>query len=202
MNFIDEVRDRLLLRFPRTAIKERIKGTDTIIEYIVKIPKNDESVITDVIHEVEPIFPWLNIKTKRTKKGAVKITAEPKTDDIPRSTDQVRPIPITFYVGDDVISLAMDGDTFAILKNGDILETDFPSPGFALGAMVKYVAESMISLENDGSIPSSPNSDLVAGMAELLVDLPDVSKEAKNHFIKFYEMVTLKDFASTVKNED
>lgn len=102
-------------------------------------------------------------------------------------------VPFTVYVDQDVYNLATDGNTFVLLKNGDVLVDDLPSPQYAFGTLVSYLREALDEVERTEGV-ESPTNDFIAGLAMTLVDTPEISDEAKEHFIQFYELTMRQDF--------
>jgi len=102
--------------------------------------------------------------------------------------------PLTIYADQDVYNVATDGNQFLVLKNGEPVVNDAPSPAYALGSLVSILREELDTIEATSGVPNSPPNDFLAAMAMSVVDTPDLPDEAKEHFVKFYELVTLKDF--------
>lgn len=103
-------------------------------------------------------------------------------------------LPVTIYVGQDVYNLTTDGQTYAILKNGEPVVQAAPSPAYALGAMLGVLQAALPDVETSESMPPSPPTDFLAGLAMHIVETPGISDEAKEHFVQFFELVTLHDF--------
>jgi hypothetical protein len=115
-----------------------------------------------------------------------------------RRADADASVPLTLYVGSDVFNVAIDGDDFAILQNGKRIEAGLPSVPFALGRLAVHALAYLPEVEAEAALAASSPNDFLGGIAEAIVEAPDVSDEALAHFATFYEMVTLRDFGALV----
>ena len=123
------------------------------------------------------------------------VRAQSKTREASmRSADADTAIPLTLYVGQDVFNVAIDGDSFAVLQNGDLIEAGLPSVPYALGRLTVHALHHLPDIEAEAAVDAGHPNDFLAGIAEAIIDAPDVTDEALEHFVTFYEMVTLRDF--------
>ncbi len=113
-----------------------------------------------------------------------------------QANDAQQVVPLTIYADQDVYNVATDGNTFSVLLNGEVVFKEAPSAQYALGAMVPMLRDALTEIEANNGMEPSGNNDFLAGIASALIDTPDYTDEAKAHFVKFYELTTLKDWAA------
>lgn len=217
---LQELQDRLSLEVPASFIREESiresadqrKATYSMVHYLTEdnAPDSENPATLDV----EPIVDALAEDVLGKYEN---IEWDMYTEELSRSTrdtvvsvywsDQERTadteqiggvpydvIPLTIYAGDRVYNLATDGNTYVILKDGQVLVEDLPSPAYALGQLVPHLRSELAEIENSEGIEPSSNNDFLAGIATTVVDMPDMPEDAKEHFVQFYELTTLKDW--------
>lgn len=221
---LQELQDRVSLEVPATYIKEEgiRESADqqvakyTIIYYLTEDdePDGDElnikSIIDRLARDVLDTYPieWEAQHTNRNRNTYQTVVTlrwpnEKRQASVRRHADEelMTVLPITTYVGDDVYNLTTDGQSFFILKNGDAV-VEAPSPAYAVGSLLSILRAILPDLEFAQNLPKSPPHDFLAGAAMGIVDSPELSDAAKEHFVKFYEMVTLKDGDVALGNSD
>lgn len=103
-------------------------------------------------------------------------------------------VPVTLYLGSDVYNVGIDGAEFALLKNGHLIEAGLPSVSFSLGRLIFHALSELPTIESENAIEASDPTDFLVGIAQAVIDSPDIDEEALAHFVAFYEMVSLQDF--------
>jgi hypothetical protein len=221
---LQELQDRLSLEVPASFIREESiresadqqKATYSMMHYLTEDNAPDdenpatldvepivEALAEDVLGKYENItWDMYTDELSRSTRDTVVSVYWTDNDTRTAATEQIDGVPydvvpLTIYAGDRVYNLATDGNSYVILKDGQVLVEDLPSPAFALGQLVPHLREELAKIENTEGIEPSSEDDFLAGVASTVVDMPDVSDEAKEHFVQFYELTTLKDWDAT-----
>ena len=219
---LQELQDRISLEVPAAFIQEESirESTDQHIAYYsllyylkednkpdgktFNVKKVVDRLAKEVLSEKDVMYQITHDEQGRnTREFVVKVTYpedRPKTASL-RFASKWSPLPFTTYVGEDVYNLATDGASFAVLKNGNVVAENLPSPAYALGAAMDPLQKALFDIEELEGYSSPPN-DFIAGSAQSILENNDVPEGAKEHFVKFYELVTLKDFAASEEPED
>jgi len=213
---LQELQDRISLELPAAFLKaEQIqeatdqKSARYAITYYLTAdnePGGDEvdvqgileRLATDVLDKKEVVW---DIRHDEGDSGeyntVVAVTwpeGGPPTEREASATEPYDALPLTTYADQNVYNIATDGNTFFILKNGKAVVEDAPSPAYALGALVPLLRAELVDIETTSGLQSSPPNDFLAGLAMTIIDTPEITDEAKEHFVKFYELTTLTDF--------
>lgn len=145
---------------------------------------------------------------RNTQRIDVTVTWPPKEEQEDEffvgaaTNDLLDVVPLTVYADNDVINIATDGNTFQVLVNGQRVLEDAPSAAFALGALVPLLRDALADIEFIGGIEPSAEHDFLEGIAPVLLDDPNIPDEAREHFITFLELTTLKDWVGMETSED
>ena len=219
---LQELQDRISLEVPATFLKdERIQeSTDqnlarySIAYYLTadNEPEGDEADIQSIVERLaenvlnDKEVLW-DIKHGGSDRGVYETTVSVTWPEgtQPREASAAEPydaLPLTTYADQNVYNIATDGNTFFILKNGKAVVEDAPSPAYALGALIPLLREELLDIETTSGLQNSPPNDFLAGLAMSVIDTPDIDDEAKEHFVKFYELVTLTDFEAQGGDEE
>lgn len=220
---LQELQDRISLELPAAFLKaERIqeaadqKSAKYSITYYLT-PNNEpdgdvvdvqgilERLAADVLDEKEVVWDIRHSENKQGAHDTVVVVGWPKgSQPAERNASATEPydaLPLTTYADQNVYNIATDGNTFFILKNGKAVVKDAPSPAYALGALVPLLRAELMDIETTSGLQNSPPNDFLAGLAMTIIDRPDMTDEAKEHFVKFYELTTLTDFAAKEDGE-
>ena len=224
---LQELQDRMSLEVPAAFIKEEgiRESSDQLTAHYGLVyythadndPDGDEMDVQPVLerlaHDVLDAYEveWTvtnddrgrnTLSTLITVMWPEELQEDPPTDAGLRvANDAVDVVPLTIYADQDVYNVATDGNDFQVLLNGKKVIEAAPSAAYALGAMVPLLRDALVDIEvNNGMEPSAPN-DFLAGIAMAIVDTPDMTDEAKEHFVKFYELTTLKDWEPAAGEE-
>lgn len=219
---LQELQDRLSLEIPASFIREESiresadqqKAVYSLVHYLTEDNASDsenpatlnvEPIIKATAHDV--LDAYENIEwdiftddlSRDTKDTVVSVYWAEETLDRTATTEQVEGvpydlIPLTTYAADHVYNVATDGNTYVILLDGKIIVEDLPSPAYALGQLITYLQDELAEIENTEGIEPSDPADFLAGAAQAVVDMPDLSDDAKEHFVRFYELTTLRDW--------
>jgi len=119
-----------------------------------------------------------------------------------QANDAMSVVPLTVYADQDVYNVATDGNTFQVLHNGKPVVEDAPSAAYALGAMVPLLRDALQQIEHTNGMEPSGSNDFLAGIAMAIVDSPEITDEAKEHFVTFYELTTLRDWDAVTEDPD
>lgn len=219
---LQELQDRVSLEIPAAYIKEESirESTDqqsakygiSYYETADNEPDGDEMDVTPVLERLaEDVMSGYEVdwdiqhddRSRSTITTTVSVfwPEQPREAAFRQAGDELDVVPLTVYADQNVINIATDGNTFQVLLNGEKVVDDAPSAQYALGQLVPIMREQLEEIETTQGSASSPN-DFLAGMALTLIDSPTIPDEAKEHFVKFYETTTLKDFEAALEPDD
>ena len=209
---LQELRDRLNLEITAPFVKEeeiQEAGDQQSARYTLAVyttvrgsgqgeKKDFEPIVTriaqdvfgnyDVEWEMHPVQ-----RSRNTQEFAITIFPAVRQARFRGAASPYNVIPLTVYVDEDVYNLATDGRAFVVLKNGEVL-LEAPSPAYALGALCALAPQALDGLQQTQDLAKSPPHDFLAGLATAVLDWPGIPDEAKEHFVRFYELTTLRDF--------
>ncbi|KKN21807.1 hypothetical protein LCGC14_0921640 [marine sediment metagenome] len=222
---LQELQDRVSLEVPTSFLKEEgIREADDQMTALYGIvyyarednePQGDELDVAavvdrlaeDVLSAYEVEWTVQHTGEGRSVLGAViKVSwpqgQKPKEAAVQRhANDAMTVVPLTIYADQDVYNVATDGNDFQVLLNGNVVIDAAPSAAYALGAMVPLLRDALIEIEANNGMEPSPDNDFLAGSAASIIDNPNLTDEAKEHFVKFYELTTLRDWAASTEED-
>lgn len=213
---LQELQDRISLEIPPSFTHEESlsEATDqsnahySIIYYLTENNDPDgermdvkgavRRLAEDVLTEYEEV-EW-DIHHDKRSRDTHRLTvtvhwAEEPTTAAAEAEDGYDVFPLTTYAGQDVYNIATDGNSFVVLSNGHPV-VEAPSAQYALGALVSLLRGRLTEMEAEAGFAASPPTDFLAATALSIIDDPGLSDEAKEYFVQFYELATLKDFAA------
>lgn len=220
---VQELQDRVSLEIPAVFVKEealRESEDQRVAKYAIvyyRTADNDpagekmdilpvlERLADDVMSEYDVVWDIQHNDRSRDTVEAVVTVGWPEGHGTAREASLREAdapydvFPLTIYCGQDVYNVATDGNQFLVLKNGEPVVDDAPSPAYCLGSLVSILREELDELEATAGVPTSPPNDFLAAMAMSIIDTPNLPDEAKEHFVKFYELTTLKDWDAEVE---
>lgn len=211
---LQELQDRVSLEVPAAFVKEEsIRESDDqhIATYAITYYGTEDNdpqgesmdvkkVVAQLAKDVMRQYPEIHYETENNERArnttttSVIVTWSDRQASYRRADAPLKALPLTIYAQEDVYNIASAGGTFSILKNGEAIEDDLPSPAFALGVLINYLQDDLTKIEAAAGLEASPPTDFLAGIATNIVNTPDLPDEAKEHFVDFYELVTLKEF--------
>lgn len=225
---LQELQDRVSLEVPAAFIKEegiRESGDQQMARYGLmhytradNDPDGDEmdvqAIVERLAHEVLDDYEivWEVTQDERgrnTLYTVITVTWPEEPQEEPffaeagyhTANDALDIVPLTVYADQDVYNVATDGNDFQVLLNGKKVLDDAPSAAYALGCLVPLLRDALTEIEiNSGMEPSGAN-DFLAGIAVAFIDTPDLTDEAKEHFVKFFELTTLKDWEAATEED-
>lgn len=214
---LQELQDRASLEIPAAFVKEegiRESEDQRVAKYAIVYyrvannePAGDEMDVQPVLERLaQDVFSdyevtWdiqHNERSRDTLETIVTVTwpegHDAREASLRRADAPYDVFPLTVYADQDVYNVATDGGQFLVLKNGEPIVTDAPSPAYCLGSLVSILRDQLQEIEATAGVPTSPPNDFLAAMAMSVIDTPELADEAKEHFVKFYELTTLKDW--------
>ena len=220
---IQELQDRISLEVPAKFIKEesiRESGNQRAAEYeIVSYAVADgaaageeldvQAVVERLAHDVfDPYEVEWDIQHRERNPNVFSTALTISFPDQQRQAATARQandaqavVPLTIYADQSVFNVATDGNTFSILLDGTTVLEDAPSAQYALGAMVPMLRDALTEIEANNGMEPSGSNDFLAGIAATLIDA-NYTDEAKEHFVKFYELTTLRDWAAAEEDPE
>lgn len=224
---LQELQDRVSLEIPTAFLKEEgiREATDQLTaKYAVVYyttadnePDGDEMDVRavlerlakDVMSSYEIVWDIQHDERSRSTQGTTVSVSWPEVPPegpreamFRRANDAMDVVPLTIYADQNVYNITTDGNTFQILRNGQPAVQDAPSAQYALGALIPLLREELTEIENTNGMEPSPVNDFLAGLALSIIDTPEIPDEAKEHFVKFYELVTLRDFGAATEESE
>lgn len=227
---LQELQDRLSLEVPASFIRgesiresaDQQKAVYSMVHYLTENNAPDsedpatldvEPIIKALAHDVFDAYEnidwdiYTDELSRDAKDTMVSVYWAEETENRTATTEQVEGvpydvIPLTTYAADHVYNVATDGNSYVILRDGKVLVDDLPSPAYALGQLITFLQDELAEIENTEGIEPSDPADFLAGAAQAVVDMPDLSDDAKEHFVRFYELTTLRDWDAMSEDFD
>lgn len=215
---LEELQDRISLEVPASYIKEESirESADQnqarlqVVWYRTEDNKPDgqemnvaakiEPLVKDVMENKPVTYDIMTEgRSRNTFMTMVTLTWPSKEARVAAATTAAD-IPFTFYVGENVFSFETDGNTYSLLKNGEVLVDDLPSLSFALGVAVDPLKEEL------GELVDEPGEerviDFLSGAASTIIDSEVIPEAAKEAFVTFFELTTNKDLEAVVGEDE
>lgn len=163
----------------------------TILNQLAEDVLETKGLVYDVRHERRGRNEF--VSTVRVELPPDYHGAAVNDEPVPQVQPQSDQVPLVVYCGEDVLGVEFDGSTFAVTRNGELAVDDLASPAEAFGAMLRFCLPALqdLALSQDGA---TALQDYLAGSAATLIDSADVSPEAQEAFVVFYELLTLREF--------
>lgn len=210
-----ELRDRISLEVPDTFIQEESiresADQQTAALLIVWYEKEDNEEDGEFL-DVKSVIERLVEEVLSDKPIAVEITDDEKKQNVTQTLVKVywdesrtAAVPPEFPEAEMFVDfngneyeIVDDGDSFTVLRNGEVADSKQPSLAYALGTLAGHVLQDTAEAnEADSESYVQADQDFLLSVSQFLADSPMIADSSvRDLLVEFVEMVTNREFPS------